>query len=77
MLIVVVIAAIVLLTALLVLAGYDAFHGVGPGSALDSLSDFAASVVTAVMENKEWSIVIVVAFVAVLLIINRTTTGRR
>jgi hypothetical protein len=72
MLIVVIIIAIVLVAVLLVFVGYDAMHGVGPGSAMDSLFDFVARLPRMVMDNKEWSIALVIAVVvAVLLIINR------
>jgi hypothetical protein len=74
---VVIIIAIVLAVVLLGFVGYDAIHGTGPGSAMDSLSDFLGGVVTTVMENKGWSIVIVVGFVAALFTFNRVKTGRR
>jgi hypothetical protein len=76
MLIVVIIIAIVLVALLLVFVGYDAIHGVGPGSAMDSLSDFVARLPRLVMDNKEWSVVIVVGFVAALFIIHRSRAGR-
>jgi hypothetical protein len=76
MFIVVIIIAIVLVAALLVFVGYDAIHGVGPGSAMDSLSDSVARLPRLVMDNKEWSVVLVVGFVAVVLIMNRVKTGR-
>ena len=75
--IVVVIIAIVLLTGVLVLVGYDAIYGSGPGSAMDSLSDFLARLPRMVMDNKEWSIVIVVGLVAVVLVMNRVKAERR
>jgi hypothetical protein len=76
MFIVVIIIAIVLAVVLLGFVGYDAMHGTGPGSAMDSLFDFVARLPRMVMDNQEWSVVIVVGFVAALFIIHRSRVGR-